>query len=42
MKKKTITTAGIVIVILAGLLLAANWLVSNVNVVELLKQFHGG
>jgi hypothetical protein len=40
--KKKIVNAVIVIVVVAALFLAANWLVSNINIGELLKQLHGG
>jgi hypothetical protein len=41
MKKKGIT-ALIVIIILAGLIFAAQYLVNSVNIVELLRRMHGG
>jgi hypothetical protein len=41
-KKKLITTLIIMIVLIAGLILAANILVSNFNIAELLKTIHGG
>jgi len=40
--KKKIITALIVIVVMAGLILIANILVSNFNIAEFLKSIHGG
>ena len=40
--KKNIITALIVIVVMAGLILIANILVSNFNIAEFLKSIHGG
>jgi hypothetical protein len=40
--KKKIVNAVIVIVVIVALFLTANWLVSNINIAELLKQLHGG
>jgi len=40
--KKKVINALIVIVVVALLFLAANWLVNNINITELLKQLHGG
>jgi hypothetical protein len=39
---RKIVTALVVIVVLAALALAAQYLVSQVNIVELLKKMHGG
>ena len=41
MKKKIITVL-IVLVVLAALFWVANLLVTNFNIVEFLKQIHGG
>ena len=39
---KKIINALIVIVVVAALFLAANWMVTNIDIVGLLKQLHGG
>lgn len=41
-KTRKIVTALIVLVVLAALSLAARYLVSSVDIVELLKKMHGG
>jgi hypothetical protein len=40
--KKKIIIALIVVVVVAALFWVANLLVTNLNIVEMLKQFHGG
>jgi hypothetical protein len=40
--KKKIITAVVVIIILTGMVLAANYLVHSFDILELLKKFHGG
>jgi hypothetical protein len=40
--KKKIITAVIVIVVIAALFSAANWLVNSFDIAELLKKMHGG
>lgn len=41
MKKRVVTTL-IVLAVIGGMLLAANVLVTQFNIVELLKKIHGG
>jgi flagellar basal body-associated protein FliL len=41
-KTRKIVTALVVIVVLAALVLAAQYLVSNVDIVEMLRKMHGG
>ncbi len=41
-KTRKIITALVVIVVLTALALAAQYLVSSVDIVELLKKMHGG
>ncbi len=40
--KKKIINAVIVVVVIAALFVAANWMVTNINITELLKQIHSG
>lgn len=40
--KRRVVTSVIVVAVIAGMLLAANVLVNQINIVELLKKIHGG